>query len=131
MVSRFDTELPTLSSEQVMKRITEMKKKTSSVPGDLPLIILKEHGELIILPITHIFNQITQQKKWPKAWRTEHMTIITKGRDSDEPAKCRNISCTNFLSKAYESFVLEWSRAEARPKNNQYWGNLAAEHHTF
>ena len=36
--------------------------------------------------------------------------------------KRQNISCTNLLSKVYESFVLEWSRDEVVPKTNQFGG---------
>ena len=31
-------------------------------------------------------------------------------------------SCTIFLSKNYESFVLEWARNEVKPKPNQFGG---------
>ena len=33
-----------------------------------------------------------------------------------------NISCTNFLSKLCESFVLDWTREQVRPKDNQFGG---------
>ena len=50
------------------------------------------------------------------------MTIIPKITNPQHPSECRNISCTNYLSKLYESFVLEWCRQEVKPKNNQYGG---------
>ena len=31
-------------------------------------------------------------------------------------------SCTNFLSKVFERFVLRWAKAEVMPKTNQYGG---------
>ena len=48
--------------------------------------------------------------------------MIPKCFSPDGPAECRNISCTNFLSKVFEGFVLEWARKEVRPKDNQFGG---------
>ena len=112
----FDIELPIITTEQVKKRILEAKKKTAAVQGDLPAKILIANIDKIVRPVTScIYNVVTAQKCWPAAWSTEQVIVIPKGRDSDEPAKCRNISCTNFLSKIYESFVLEWARKEVVP----------------
>ena len=54
------------------------------------------------------------------------MTVIPKTPAPLSPGDCRNISCTNFLSKVYESFVLEWCREEVKPKLNQYGGEPGA-----
>ena len=66
------------------------------------------------------------KKTWPRLWKVEHVTVIPKVQDPQSPSECRNISCTNFLSKLFESFVLEWSRTEVKPKLNQYGGEPGA-----
>ena len=48
--------------------------------------------------------------------------VIPKVPVPQTPGECRNVSCTNFLSKLYKSFVLEWSRELVNPKPNQYGG---------
>ena len=101
----FDRNLPLLSQEEVVKKIRSAKI-TASVPGDLPAAIYEDLTELVAEPVTHIFNCITSSAEWPKDWASEQVTIIPKGRFSEQPSECRNISCTNFLSKIYESFVL-------------------------
>ena len=63
---------------------------------------------------------------WPTKWKTEYVTVIPKNNDPQEPSECRNISCTNFLSKLYESFLLTWSREEVSPKLNQFGGEAGA-----
>ena len=55
-------------------------------------------------------------------WSIKHVTVIPKSNDSIELSQYRNISCTNFLSKVYETFVLQWARQKVTPKSNQYEG---------
>ena len=113
----FNQELPTLSEQEVTKKILNMKKKTSNVPGDISGQLYDEKNmKFLAAPITAIFNRITSSKVWPKLWKTEHVTIIPKVNNPTEAGECRNISCTNFLSKVYESFVLEWARDQVVPK---------------
>ena len=55
------------------------------------------------------------------------MTVIPKGAGvPDSPSDCRNISCTNFLSKVFEPLVLSWARQEVTPKLNQFGGEPKA-----
>ena len=117
----YDRSLPTIQEGEVIKKI-KGSKITSSVPGDLPPKLYENYSDLLAVPITHIFNAISSQFEWPRAWTTEHVTIIPKTKFSDKPNECRNISCTNFLSKFYESFVLSWAREEVVPKPNQFGG---------
>ena len=78
------------------------------------------------MPVTKIFNTIIKTSRWPKLWKTEYVTITPKNKSPESPAECRNISCTNFLSKIFESFVLQWSREQVVPKLNQYGGEPGA-----
>ena len=108
----FRADLPSLTEQEVVKKIKKMKKKTSSVPGDISPHLYESYADLLATPITAIFNQITRSKEWPDLWKTEHVTIIPKNSNSTTAEECRNLSCTNFLSKVYESFVLDWARTQ-------------------
>ena len=118
----YERQLPILSDEEVAERTKIVKKPTSTVPRDIPAALFTRFANLPVSPITTIFNKITCEKSWPTQWKTEYVTVIPKENDPEDPSQCRNISCTNFLSKLYESFVLEWSRQEVVPKTNQYGG---------
>ena len=96
------------------------------VPGDIPPALYTLYPHLLVRPVTAIFNKITRTSTWPRSWKTEYVTVIPKTTDPQEPSECRNISCTNYLSKLYESFVLEWSRVQVRPGLNQYRGEKGA-----
>ena len=122
----FDRSLPVLETAEVDKRIKLSKKPSSTVPGDIPAVLYKLYSSRLAPPITHIFNLITLNRKWPDKWKIEYVTVIPKVTDAQDPSECRNMSCTNYFSKIYESFVLSWSREDVRPKLNQYGGERGA-----
>ena len=124
--STFRRDLPDITPAQVEEKLKKAKKPSSMVPGDVPSAIYSMYPASLSPIIAHIFNLITSKKQWPSPWKIEYVTIIPKKPDPQEPSECRNISCTNFLSKLYESFLLEWSREEVVPKLNQYGGEPAA-----
>ena len=78
--------------------------------------------ETVAKPVAAIFNAVIQKKKWPKQWLTEHVTIMPKNNSPESPAECRNLSCTNYLSKVLERIVLKLARQQVQPKTNQYGG---------
>ena len=84
--------------------------------------MLVESIEVIADTVADIYNKIVYTGRWPQQWQTEHVTVIPKTRNPESPAECRNISCTNMLSKVFERIVLRWAKQEVRPKNNQYGG---------
>lgn len=114
--------LPELTTEQVSTTLRKAKKTMSMVQGDIYPLLYNNYHSRLAKPITHIFNAITEKIVWPAEWKVEHVTVIPKTSAAASPSECRNISCTNFLSKVYESFVLSWAREEVTPKRNQYGG---------
>ena len=118
----FSYPLPILSVADVAMALKKAKKKTSGVPGDISGHLYGLFPDLLAVPVTHIFNKIPETFSWPKSWKTEHVTVIPKSPSPTTYNECRNISCTNFLSKVYETFVLNWSRNFVTPKNNQFGG---------
>ena len=107
-------------------RIKQAKKTNSVVPGDIFPSLYKHFPFELAKPIAAIFNRIVEVFDWPQQWKKEYVTVIRKGHDPSDPSQCRNISCTNFMSKFFESFVLTWSRSEVAPKLNQYGGEPGA-----
>ena len=116
--------LPVITQQMVEEKLKAAKKPTSTVPGDIPAILYSRYPRELSPIITHLFIRITVQQCWPDDWKIEYITVIYN--DQQYPSECRNIACTNFLSKLYEAFVLQWSREEVRPKMNQYGGEPGA-----
>ena len=120
--STFSDPLPELTPEDVIKQMKSAKKPSSTVPEDIPARLYEPIGRKLAVPVTAILNLITTTMSWCAQWKKEYVTIIPKSKNPQDPSKCRNIACTNFLSKLYESFVLQWCRKHIRPKLNQYGG---------
>ena len=101
-------DIPELQEYQVYEQISKAKKPKSSVPGDLPIKIIKEFSVELTPPITIIYNKISKSKSYPEQWKIEHQIPIPKVKIPESENELRNISKTQFLSKVYESFVGQW-----------------------
>ena len=80
----------------------------SQVPGDLHPKLVKSFPELLVEPITKIFNKITSSSVYPCQWKEEHQVPIPKVEMPESEDDLRNIAKTAFFSKVYESFVADW-----------------------
>ena len=127
----FDKELPLLTEEQVRKEIADGKKPMSIVKGDIYCDILVSCLDILAKPICMIFNNVTKTATWPAAWKVEHVTVIPKCKSPETEADCRNISCTNVLSKVYERIVLKQCQEYVQPKDNQFGGQKGCSTYHF
>ena len=118
----FSSPLPTLTVEQVKKIITTGKKPKSRVDGDIFVDILIERLDVLGPVICDVFNKAIQTATWPEPWKVEYVTVLPKVRSPEGPNQCRNISCTNYLSKVLERVILGWAQENTNPKLNQYGG---------
>ena len=104
---RSATDKPTIEQHHVYRKIIRLKKPNSSVPGDVPRILLKDNPFEYAKPATTIFNKIVEAAEWPRQWVVEHITVIPKSRT--EPPQCeddlRNIAKTAWMSKLCEALL--------------------------
>ena len=127
----FEQEKPMLTPQDIIKEIKEGKRTKSRVKGDLFINVLVNCIDLLSVPICKIYNMITKRAEWPDQWKTEYVTVIPKTAVPESESQCRNISCTNFLSKVYERIVLRWCKNYVNPKNNQYGGQPGCSTYHF
>ena len=113
---------PPLTLEQVRLMMKKAKKPNSTVKGDILPRLVKQHHALIAPAAMRIFNAVFRTNRWPTAWKNETTVVIPKGNSPDSLSGCRNISCTPFLSKVLEMFVLEDLRGELTKDPVQYGG---------
>ena len=118
----YDRPLPRLVPFQVAGRIRAFKKPKSMVSGDIFPALVHRYSDLLAVPLTEIYNEISSSSVWPLQWKREFVTVIPKCRTPTELGDLRNISCTMLASKIYESFVLNWLSSEVSCKDNQYGG---------
>ena len=103
-----DQTKPRLEEWQVYHRLCSAKKPNSSVPGDLPVKLLKEFLPEVVKPITLIYNRITNSGMYPRQWTVEYQISIPKVTPPSSVDDLRNIASTAFFSKQYEAFIGEW-----------------------
>jgi hypothetical protein len=101
---------PTLSQHQVYIKMRRANKPGSSVPGDVPRVIIKEFPYEYAEPATKIFNQMIQSSQWPEQWREEHITVIPKSKTAPPSSEddLRNIAKTAWMSKLAESILADF-----------------------
>ena len=118
----YHRDLPLLSPAQVQKMLTDAKKTSSMVQGDIFPCLINRCSALLAWPLSAIYNQIIRSFIWPTHWKREHVTIIPKKNKPNDFADLRNISCTLFFSKVFERYVLALLQEETTMKENQFGG---------
>ena len=103
-----NSKTPILFEHEVHEKIVKAKKPHSKVPGDIGKILVKECSAELAVPITKIYNKITESKEYPRSWVNEQQTPIPKTNPPSSMEDIRNISGTPFFSKQYESFLSNW-----------------------
>ena len=109
-----------LLASEVSTAIKNAKKPNSMVEGDIYPHLYSEvdFGKVI----TPVYNAVITSRTWPDAWKVETVTVIPKCQNPESLAECRNISCTNFLSKVLESILLKRLREEIPADMDQFGG---------
>ena len=99
---------PLLSHYDVYTKLSKAKKPNSVVPGDLPKKLMQRFPGELAIPVSIIFNKISQSQVYPSQWKVEHQIPIPKVTQPSSEDEIRNIAKTPFLSKAYESCLADW-----------------------
>ena len=107
--------IPILEEYQIYRKVSSAKKPNSTVPGDLPKKVVTTFSVELAEPLEIVFNTITRSGEYPRQWIIEHQTPIPKVHPPKSEDDLRNISCTPFYSKVYESFLSDWLLPIVRP----------------
>ena len=67
-----------LTHTEVLKRIIKAKKPNRVVPGDLPKKLVQNFASALAVPMTTIFNRITEFADYPCQWKIEQQIAIPK-----------------------------------------------------
>ena len=63
---------PFLEDWQVYQKLKKSKKPSSSIPGDIPVKLMKEFTPELSKPVATIYNRITQSGVYPRQWVVEY-----------------------------------------------------------
>ena len=106
---------PQLSPTSVYSGIVKARKPIGTVAGDLPKRIVQKCADLLAVPASIVFNEITRTSTYPSKWKIEHQIAIPKKFPPENEDDLRNIAKTPFLSKVYESFLAQWLLDTIKP----------------
>ena len=120
--STYHRDLPPLLPEQIESKLKKSRKTGSMVKGDIFPKLVNPCAKFLSLPLANIYNCILASYVWPVAWKREYVTTIPKKKMPSSLSDLRNISCTLYISKIFESYVLERALEEVSIKKNQFGG---------
>ena len=116
LTTTYSSPIPIALPHEVANRIKGSKKPLSAVQGDPLPCTTAETAGLLAIPATRIFNLSTATMTWPLPWKLETQSAIPNTSNPASYKNLRNISCTNYLSKVMESFLLEKFKSEVKLK---------------
>ena len=102
----FVSEVECFPQEHEIYKLLKCSKKTASVPYDLPIPFLKEFLPELSKPVHDIYVQAIASGIFPSRWKNEYVSPLPKVIPPTSPKDPRNLSLTEFLSKAFERFLL-------------------------
>ena len=97
--------VPLFDPQQIYEKICKMKKKSSTVCGDIPWRIISEYSVELSFPLANIYNTSTLSGTWPNLWKFEYVTPVPKVYPPTCTDDLRKISGTKNLSKLYEALL--------------------------
>ena len=99
--------LELLTVEEVAAALKAMKVPRGLHDNDAPRGLLQMCPEVFAAPLTIIYNECLQQGDWPREWKEERTTPLTKRKPALSCNDYRPISITLFFSKCLESILKE------------------------
>ena len=107
----FVSETECCPSEEETFTVLQQAKKTSSVPNDFPTTFTKEFLPFLAKPAQIIFVKSITDGIYPTRWKTEFVTPHPKILPPVSFSDLRNLSLTEFFSKAFERFILKGTKS--------------------
>ena len=115
---------PLFEAYQIHEQISKMKRKSSTIEGDIPWTIIREFSVELAAPICNIFNSCTLLGIWPEAWKHEHVTPVPKVYPPKTTDDLRKIALTKNLSKLYEALLSKHIISDLSPNiDRAQYGN--------
>ena len=96
------SDIPKVEEYEIHRIIEQLKRKKSSVPGDMPPRLFYEASVGLAVPGARMMNKIAQTGIWPEQLRTEWGVPLEKNKQAKDESETRLISCTNKMNVVFE-----------------------------
>lgn len=97
--------LPHLRCRDVQDAIKKLKSKSTTGPDLLPQYLFKGCSELLIKPLTFLFNLSLTSKMFPEKWKITKVTPIFKAGKRDQIINYRPVAVLSVPAKIFEMIV--------------------------
>ena len=101
----FDLSDLSVTENQILKIIDKLKATKSPGPDNIYARLIKETKNIIISPLSLIFNESIKSGVIPEDWKLANVTPIFKKGDKRNAANYRPISLTSLIGKILETVV--------------------------
>ena len=97
--------------------LSHLKVNKSTVPGDIPVKLLKESSAHLAHPLTEVFNSSLIQGVYQNIYKCEVCTPVPKTYPVEKMEQMRNISGLLTSDKVFEKLLSELIISDMRGKN--------------
>ena len=118
-----ESDIPIISTDQVVEALKNMDVSKSSVKGDIPSKVLKHFADQIAVPMTEVINTSIKQGCWPDIFKLEIVTPVPKVPKPKTLTELRNISGLLNLSKITEKIIAKMIIADMKGLDPSQFGN--------
>lgn len=94
------------SEIDVLNAINRLKRSKAQGFDEIPGLVIKDIGKLLLKPLCWLFNSISEHCQIPKAWKTSRVLPVFKKGDSKLVSNYRPISNISSVCKVFERCIL-------------------------
>ena len=109
---------PVVEEYQIYDRIMKMSTRKATVPGDIPMSIIKEFSVELAEPLAHILKCGLISGQYPNTWKFETITPVPKVYPPEHIQQLRKISGLKNFAKICDSFLAEFITADMLPNRD-------------
>lgn len=107
-----------ISSDQVAEAIRRLPSKRSFGPDLIPVYIIRGCGDLLLVPLVHLFNLSLSSKCFPDCWKVTKITPLHKKNARFEVSNFRPVSILSSVAKVFEIILHNHIFAHMKPYIN-------------
>ena len=91
-----------VTHDELQKLISQLNNRKALSPKNIPVIIFKDHNDVLVMPLTLILNLSFEQGIFPELWKIAEALTVPKTEDSVTVRNYHPIFLLSVFSKIYE-----------------------------
>ena len=126
----FSVSFIVISEEEVKHAIKDLPINKSTISGDIPTKIVKQHAQIYSKKLADIFHESIKMGKFPDILKKAEVTPIYKKDDMNDKQNYRPVSTLSNLSKVFEKSIYSQINACMRDKFPKYLTGFHKNHNS-